>query len=174
MPTLRARDGSLNIFTCNKLDNEPLEVTRNTTTGLLRRLFTGLSKCSCVEAACQTDYAPVTKSGLCSKHRQDFCDSCEGGGILGCSMKLREEYKKDVKGESQQIPRTDSQNGSGTYLELARCKESDRASIFFASFVVFLGRLHCRRLQVACNKIPQLSVMRRPIPTEVLQDLFWW
>lgn len=32
---------------------------------------------------------------------------------------------------SQQIPRTDSQNGSFTYLELARCKESDRASIFF-------------------------------------------
>ncbi|XP_073956606.1 uncharacterized protein [Choristoneura fumiferana] len=45
----------------------------------------------------------------------------------------------------------------------------------FASFVIPLGRLHCRSLQTESNRLPRLQPnLRRPIPPSVLEDLAWW
>lgn len=128
--TLRARDGSPYIFKDNKLDSGLPEITRYPNGSLPRRLFTGVPKSRCVKTACQTDHTFVTKTGLCNKHGQDFCNSCEGGRVLGYSMELRKKHKKDANRKSQRNPRADLQSCSGTYVELAGSKKSDRTTIF--------------------------------------------
>lgn len=44
----------------------------------------------------------------------------------------------------------------------------------FAAFVVPLGRLHCRSLQIASNTIPQFTKKKHCITQQALEDLHWW
>lgn len=48
-------------------------------------------------------------------------------------------------------------------------------NINFASFVIPLGRLHSRRIQIAANKLPMKQKHKRfPLPIDVSEELEWW
>ncbi|KAI5631181.1 reverse transcriptase (RNA-dependent DNA polymerase) domain-containing protein [Phthorimaea operculella] len=48
-------------------------------------------------------------------------------------------------------------------------------SLNFVEFVVPLGRLHCRQIQIASKSLPENSPRKRfQIPAKVLQDMSWW
>lgn len=45
----------------------------------------------------------------------------------------------------------------------------------FASFVVPLGRLHCRQIQREANRLPKSQKHKKfPIPPNVIHELHWW
>nr|CAI5868203.1 unnamed protein product [Callosobruchus analis] len=48
-------------------------------------------------------------------------------------------------------------------------------SLNFVSFVISVGRLHCRRLQIASKVLPEWAPKTLfPVPQAVLKEMYWW